>query len=101
MSFLKSAGTGAAAASDMNPISSGVGHMLNTDPSRVSMIADRIGNAANGIATAGGAAAGYGGQAAPPQQAAPVNNYMQMLDPTVLRAIMAKFGPAQNTGVLR
>lgn len=97
MSFLRGQSAGAMDAA--NPISTGLGRALGADPSRVSMIADRIGNAANGIAAAGGAEQGYGGQAGPPQ-GLPAN-YMQMMDPTVMRAIMAKFGPAQNTGVLR
>lgn len=98
MSFLQSAGAGAAAAgagAAANPMSTGLGHLFGADPSRVSMIADRVGNAANGIATAGGADQGYGGQAAP------MNNVLQQLDPTVMRAIMAKFGPAQFSGNLR
>jgi hypothetical protein len=59
------------------------------------MIADRIGKASNGIAEAGGAGQGYDGSAAPQ------TNYLQNIDPTVIRAIMAKFGPAQNAGYLR
>lgn len=95
MSFLNSAGAGAAAA---NGASTGLGHMLGVDPSRISSIANSIGTGMNGIAAAGGAPQAYGGQAGPQQ---PVNNYMQMMDPTVLKAILAKFGPAQNTGMVR
>ena len=94
MSFLNNPGSGAMAASQANGAATGLGHMFGADPSRISMIADRIGKASNGIASAGGADQGYDGTAAP-------NNYLQTLDPTVMRAIMAKFGPAQNTGYVR
>ena len=94
MSFLQGAGGAGAALGQANSASTGLGHLLNVDPSRISMIANGVGRAANGIATAGGADAGYDGSAAP-------NNYLQNLDPTVLRAIMAKFGPAQNVGMVR
>lgn len=96
MSFLQGAGGAGAALGQANSASTGLGHLLNVDPSRISSIANGIGRAANGIATAGGAEAGYDGSAA--QQP---NNYLQNLDPTVLRAIMAKFGPVQNVGMVR
>lgn len=72
-------------ASGANGAATGLGRLLDVDPSRISRIAGGIGNVANGIANAGGAMPGY----AAPQ---PVNNYMQLLDPNVLRAIYAKFG---------
>ena len=97
MSFLKPVAGAAGAAPqtfDPNPISTGFGHMIGADPSRVAMIANRIGTAANGIAAGGGAPAGYDGSAAP------INNHLQMLDPNVLQAILAKFRPAApGTGV--
>lgn len=70
-------------------LSSGFGYMIGADPSRVSMIADRIGKAANGIAAGGGASAGYDGSAAAPQ----IDNHLQMLDPNILQSIIARFRP--------
>lgn len=96
MSFLRpqaGASTGA-----VNPVSSGFGHMIGVDPSRVSMIANRIGNAANGIAAGGGAPAGYDGSAAMPAAPQPIDNHFQLLNPDVLRSIIAKFRPATLTG---
>lgn len=89
MSFLKQQ---PAAVGAPNSAATGLGHLFGADPSRISSIANSVGTAANGIADAGGATAGY--QA--PQQP---NNYMQLLDPAVLHAIYAKFGggiPAQR-----
>lgn len=95
MSFLHGDSAGALAA--QSPASSGLGHLLDVEPSRVSMIADRIGKAANGIAAAGGADQGYGGQAAP----TPIN-FLQSLDPRVMQALSdrfagASFNPRANT----
>jgi hypothetical protein len=91
MSFLNNMGGGAGALAGFQPnsISSGFGHMIGADPSRVSMIADRIGKAANGIAAGGGAESGYDGSAAAPQ----IDNHLQMLDPNVLQSIIARFRP--------
>ena len=96
MSFLNNMGGAGAALGGFQPnaVSSGLGHMIGADPSRVSMIADRIGKAANGIAAGGGASAGYDGSAAAPQ----IDNHLQMLDPEVLRSIIARFRPAATTG---
>jgi hypothetical protein len=93
MSFLKP-GAGATAQT-FNPVSTGFGHMIGADPSRVSMIADRIGKAANGIAAGGGATAGYDGSAAL------INNHLQMLDPDTLQRIIAQFRPVQTMGIYR
>jgi hypothetical protein len=87
MSFLKEPVDGA------NPGAAGLGHLLGADPSRVSSIADRIGQGMNGIAQAGGATPGY----ASPDQS--VNNHLQLLDPEVLRSIIAKFRPSPTMGV--
>lgn len=94
MSFLKPGAGAAASGFQPNSISTGFGHMIGADPSRVSMIADRIGKAANGIAAGGGATAGYDGSAAAPV----IDNHLQMLDPEVLRSIIARFRPAAPTG---
>lgn len=94
MSFLKAA---APALSQPNSAAMGLGRMTGWDPSRISQIAGGIGNAANGIATAGGAPMGYQApqqQQMPQsdqQQAAP-NNIMQMLDPAMLQRIVQQFG---------
>lgn len=95
MSFLQGMGGAGAAMGQANSAATGLGHLFDADPSRISMIADRIGKASNGIAAAGGAENGYDGSAAPQ------NNYLQTLDPTVMRALIAKFGPAQNVGYVR
>jgi hypothetical protein len=84
MSFLN--GRGGALADGGNAAASGLGHMLNTDPSRISQIAGQIGRGMNGIAAAGGATPGY---AAP--EAAPAN-HMQLLDDAVLQKIVQQFG---------
>lgn len=100
MSFLNGAGGAAGAA---NGAASGLGRLIGTDPSRISSIADRIGTGMNGIAAAGGAAPGYGAPAHPAQQQAggEPNNYMQLLDPNVMRAIIAKFGGGPSAGYAR
>lgn len=91
MSFLNNIGGAGAAAGGFQPsaISSGFGHMIGADPSRVSMIADRIGKAANGIATSTGVSADYNGSARAPQ----IDNHLQMLDPNILQSIIARFQP--------
>jgi hypothetical protein len=78
-----------------NGAATGLGHLLGVDPSRISSIAGGVGKAANQIATAGGAQGGY---AAPEMPA--INNHMQMLDPAVLRALIAHFsgGGGINNG---
>lgn len=92
MSFLKPAPDATAAA---NPMASGLGHLFNTDPSRVSAIADRIGRGMNLIAAGGGAQPGY----APPEPSQDVTaNHLQLLDPSVLQALVQRFRPA-STGV--
>jgi hypothetical protein len=88
MSFLKPQG---GAAFGSNAAASGLGRLMDVDPSRISQIAQSIGGVANGFANAGGATPGY---AAPE-----VNNHMQLLDPEVLRSIMAKFRPGPGMGV--
>lgn len=90
MSFLKPAADATAGA---NPMATGLGRLIGADPSRVSTIADRIGTGMNMIAAGGGATAGYDGSAAPQP-----NNYLQLLDPSVLQALVARFRPA-STGV--
>jgi hypothetical protein len=87
MSFLKQQ---PGAGMQPNSMDAGLGRLIGADPSRIGTIADRIGTAANGIAAAGGAAQSY----AAPQQP---NNYMQLLDPNVLRAIYAQFGGGPAT----
>jgi hypothetical protein len=89
MSFLKSLPItgGIGAALNPNKAAEGLGHLLNVSPLGISNFANTVGNVANGIANAGGAPAGYDGSAAP------INNHLQMLDPEVLRTIMAKFQP--------
>lgn len=88
MSFLKP-DAAALSAAGASGAANGLGRLIDVDPSRIDRIAGGIGKAANGIAAAGGATPGYVPQQAPQQ---PVNNYMQLLDPNVLRAIYAKFG---------
>lgn len=84
MSFLKSAaGAGGV---------TGLGASLGLNPTSL----QTLGTAMNGIASVGGASPGYAGQQGDPG----LNNHLQMLDPEVLRAILAKFhsgGP--TTGV--
>lgn len=79
MSFLKAAPDG----------STGLGSSLGFNPGDVRA----FGTAMNGIASAGGAAPGYASQQAPD-----VNNHLQLLDPAVLKAIIAKFAPPQMGG---
>ena len=92
MSFLKDIGgsgllgLGGMAAAGPNSAATGLGHLIGTEPSRIASIADSIGKVSNGIATAGGATAGYDAPA--PQ----LSNYMQMMDPRVLKAITDHFG---------
>lgn len=96
MSFLKAnplSGIGMAA--NPNGAAKMLGGILHASPTGVMGIADRIGHAANGVAQAGGADPGYDGGADAP------NNFLQNLDPNVLRALQAKFGPAQNAGYVR
>lgn len=91
MSFLNNLG-GAAGAG--NAAAGGLGKLIDVQPDRISSFADRIGKGMNSIAEAGGAPAGY----APPATGAPagtdpgINNHMQLLDPEVLRGIIARFG---------
>jgi hypothetical protein len=68
--------------------------LLNVSPLGVSRFADSVGKIANGFADAGGAAQGYDGSAAPVPQ---VSNYMQLMDPRVLKALGASFNPRTNT----
>lgn len=110
MSFLKP-GAGAQAAPSVapatlpapsNPMANGLGHLFGTDEARVSRIADRIGNGMNMIAAGGGAQPGYARPAGYAQpEAAPqgeVTNHLQLLDPDVLKALVARFRPSA-TGV--
>lgn len=91
MGFLRSQ-AGSSGTFNPNPISTGFGHMIGADPSRVSMIANRIGTGMNSIAAAGGATPSYDGSAAP------INNHLQMLDPDTLRKILAQFRPTSAMG---
>lgn len=99
MSFLNNLGGAAGAAGAANGAASGLGKLIDVNPQRISSIADRIGTGMNGIAAAGGAAAGYGTpqQPAAPQQAPGVDNHLQMLDPAVLQSIIQQFGPKPAT----
>lgn len=92
MSFLAPLAAPVGSAIAPTAAASGLGHLIGADPSRVGMIASRIGTAANGVAAAGGAAPGYSGAA--PQQ---VDNHLQLLDPEVLRGIIARFAPQGYT----
>lgn len=97
MSFLKANPfSGVGAALNPNGAAQGVGHLLNVSPLGVSRFADTVGKVANGIAAGGGAAAGYDGSAGPQ-----IDNHLQMLDPAVLRSIIAQFRPAPTTGYAR
>lgn len=95
MSFLSNLGAGLGAAGGA---AGGLGHLLGADPSRISGIADRIGNASNLIAQGGGAAPAYQAPQAPqaPQAGAPgagsFSNVMQFLTPDSLQHIRAMFG---------
>lgn len=93
MSFLRDIGGsgllglgGMAAAGGPNSAATGLGHLIGTEPSRVSSIANAVGKISNGLAEAGGATPGYDAPA--PQ----LSNYMQMMDPRVLKAITDHFG---------
>lgn len=79
MSFLKPDAAGG----------TGLGSSLGFNPGDVKA----FGTAMNGIASAGGATPGYASQQAPD-----VNNHLQLLDPDVLKAIIAKFGPTPIGG---
>lgn len=75
MSFLDSAGAGAAGAAG----STGLGQALGLNPNDVKA----FGTAMNGIAKAGGAG---GEDSGPP----PLHNIMQLIDPNILRSIYAQ-----------
>lgn len=110
MSFLKPAAgaglplNGAATGFQPNDAAAGLGRMIDVDPSRISRIANGIGNAANGIAAAGGAPAGYNAATGPmgslpPQISQMLQNHLQMLNPEILQRILARFQPQSPTGV--
>lgn len=103
MGFLKNGGFGKRDGFDP---AAGLGHMIGAEPSRVSQVADRIGNGMNMIAAAGGAQPGYvkpvrsvmpAQPVGAPEGAAP-DNHLQMLDTEVLRNLIARFRPS-STGV--
>ena len=70
-----------------NGAAMGLGHLLGADPSRISSIADRVGQVSNRIAGMGGAEQGY--------QPMQMNNIMQKLDPAVLQALIEQFQSSQ------
>lgn len=80
---------GAAATPQPNAAATGLGKLLGVDPGRISSIADSVGKGMNQIAQGGGAAGGY---AAPQLPDAPVQNHLQLLDPTVIQALIQRFG---------
>lgn len=93
MSFLRSQPT-ADPLYQPNSAATGLGHLINVDPSRIGQIANSIGQGANGIATAGGAPAGYDGSAAP----VAMSNHLQWLDPGMLQRLQSMFSGGAGTG---
>lgn len=79
-----------------NAAASGLGKLIGVDGAKISSIADSVGKGMNMIAQGGGARGGY---VAPQQSPLPqVNNYMQLMDPKVLQALVQYFGGGNRSG---
>lgn len=90
--FGKGGGGGEAAATPQpNAAATGLGKLIGVDAAKISSIADSIGKGMNQIAQGGGASAGY---AAPEIPAARPANHLQLLDPSIIQALLRQFGGA-------
>lgn len=90
--LLGGGGEGAAPTPKPNAAATGLGKLLGVDGAKISSIANSVGKGMNQIAEAGGANAAY---QAPELPAVSANNYLQSLDPAVLRALLQQFGGAR------